>query len=125
MSSKSADFLEQSIAIINRSAKDLKTVCLDESRYTLRDRFASTVAGAIYEQSVAASHEDDFELSQDSRPSSEVTQTYFAHYPSQDFRFQPDFSANQDNEATLWGWDENSYSGPSSHIVPEDSHEMA
>ena len=122
VSSKSAEFLEQSLAMIDRSAKDLKTVCLDESRYTLREKDSGTAPS--YEQSVAASYEDDYEPLQDTQLSGEAMQTYFAQYPNENFMFQHGFSSNQDKDAPLWTLDENEYRDPDSLIMPESSHEM-
>ena len=122
VSSKSAEFLEQSMATMDRSAKDLKTVCLDESRYTSRELDSGTAPS--YEQSVAASYDDDYEPLQDAQPSGETMQSYFDQYPNQNFTIPDDFSSLQDKETTLWDWNENAYRDPDAHTMPENSDEL-
>lgn len=66
VSSKNVEFLEQSLAIINRSAKDLKLICLDESRYPAQGAKVSySLAEAEDPSNVNITDKDEYEPLQD------------------------------------------------------------
>ena len=133
VSSKSAEFLEQSMAIIDRAAKDLKNVCLDDSRYLPREHqpdSSMTAGGAMsYEHSVAASYEDEYEPLRDAR---ETMQDYFPpQFSAEGIGFeQREFWARRDKEEGQgqgqghWAWEEGMYGEQVEHGGADGGHGM-
>ena len=118
------------MAIIDRAAKDLKTVCLDDSRYLPREQqdSSTTGGGAIsYEHSVAASYEDEYEPLRDAR---ETMHNYFPpQFSAEGIGFeQREFWTGRDKEEGQgqgqWAWEEGMYGEQVEHGGADGGHGM-
>lgn len=117
VSSKSAEFLEQSIVIIDRSAKDLRKICLEDSRYTQRDETIDAVGNAYSESSIDPNGDNDYEPLQDIQLTEEMMETLSAQYSNEAFDIPHDFSPTQNTDSSTWQWHDNEYMKSSSHIA--------
>ena len=118
------------MAMIDRAAKDLKTVCLDDSRYVPREQpdSSATGGGAIsYEHSVAASYEDEYEPLRDARG---IVQNYYPPvFSGEEIGFESrEFWAGREKEdgqaQAQWGWEEGMYGEQGEHGGADGGHGM-
>ncbi len=91
VSSKNAEFLEQSLATVDQSAKRLRAICPDDLRSERAQ--AVTLTNAYNdESSVDPTGEDEYEPLQDMQLSEEMMETLSAEYSNEAFEIPHDFS---------------------------------